>query len=444
MSKRKSFSDKVFSSLKNKVARLDRLKIVNRLISDTDSDFTRNRKLTFSDVIMIILSMTGCPIREELLDYFDYNISTATASAFVQARAKIRPEAFELLLHLFNKAYPCTETYKGYRLIAVDGSDLNIPYDNTDLDTYKSNGPDTKGTNQFHINAAYDILNNRYVDLVIQGRAYWYEQEAMWTMAERFPTNKTIFIADRNYPSWNNMEHIIRSGKYFLIRTKDIHSSSSLLRKFGLPDSEFDMDIKTTLTTKQTYDVKSHPEKYRFLSTTSTFDFFNPDNPFYDVSYRAVRFKLDETGEYESIITNLPRNEFSPDDIKELYSLRWSEEIAFRHLKYSVDLSAVHARKRSSILQEIWARAILYNFSFVIIRELAMRKAKKKRKYEYAINKTRAFHLIRDLLMKRKGGSPPPDLEALISKEILPLRPGRSDPRKVRAQSVISFNYRFS
>lgn len=444
MSKRKSFSDKVFVSLKNKIARLDRLKVVNHLVNDTECDFTRNRKLPFPDVIMIILSMAGCPIREELLNYFDYDINTATASAFVQARAKILPEAFEQLLHLFNKAYPCTETYKGYRLIAVDGSDLNIPYDTDDLDTYKSNGPNSKGTNQFHINAAYDILNNRYVDLVIQGRAHWYEQEAMWIMAERFPEKKTVFVADRNYPTWNNMEHIIRSGKYFLIRTKDIHSPTSLLRKFNLPDSEFDLDIRTILTTKQTYDVKLHPEKYRILSNTSTFDFVDADNPFYDVSYRVVRFKLDGTDDYECIITNLSRNEFSVEDIKYLYGLRWQEEISFRHLKYSADLSAVHARKRSSILQEIWARAILYNFSFIIIRELAKRRAKKKRKYEYVINKTRAIHLIRDLLMKRKGGSSPPDLEGLISYEILPLRPGRNDPRKVRAQSVIPFNYRFS
>ena len=447
MSKRKSFSDKVFVSLKNIIARLDRLKVVNHLVNDTECDFTRNRKLPFPDVIMIILSMAGCPIREELLDYFDYDINTATASAFVQARAKVLPDAFDQLLHLFNKAYPCTETFKGYRLIAVDGSDLNIPYDADDLDTYQSNGPNAKGTNQLHINAAYDILNNRYVDLIIQGKALIYEQKAMWTMAERFPEKKTIFVADRNYPSWNNMEHIIRSGKYFLIRMKDIHSSTSQLRKFGLPDSEFDLDVKTTLTTKATNEVKTHPEKYRFLSNTSTFDFFESGNPFYDVSYRVVRFKLDGTEDYECIITNLSRNEFSVADIKEIYRLRWQEEISFRHLKYSADLSAVHARKRSSILQEIWARAILYNFSFVIIRGLAKRKAKnkrKKRKFEYVINKTRAIHLIRDLLMKRKGGSSPPDLEALISNETLPLRPGRSDPRKVRHQSVISFNYRFS
>lgn len=444
MSKRKSFSDKVFVSLKNKIARLDRLKVVNHLVNDTECDFTRNRKLPFPDVIMIILSMAGCPIREELLDYFDYDINTATSSAFVQARSKVLPDAFEQLLHLFNNAYPCTETYKGYRLIAVDGSDLNIPYDPQDRTTLHKN--QHKACSLYHINAAYDILNNRYVDLIVQGNTNNYEQKAMWTMAERFPEKKTIFIADRNYPTWNNMEHVIRSGKYFLIRTKDIHSFNSLLRKFGLPDSEFDMDIHTTLTTNLTMSLK-YPDKFRFLSTSSTFDFFDAENPFYDVSYRVVRFKLDGTDDYECIITNLSRNEFSVEDIKYLYGLRWQEEISFRHLKYSADLSAVHARKRSSILQEIWARAILYNFSFIIIQELAKRKAgrkRKKRKYEYVINKTRAIHLIRDLLLKRKGGSSPPDLEGLISNEILPLRPGRSDPRKVRAQSVISFNYRFS
>ncbi|MEE3473090.1 MAG: IS4 family transposase [Butyrivibrio hungatei] len=444
MSKRKSFSDKVFVSLKNKIARLDRLKVVNHLVNDTECDFTRNRKLPFPDVIMIILSMAGCPIREELLDYFDYDINTATSSAFVQARSKVLPDAFEQLLHLFNNAYPCTETYKGYRLIAVDGTDLNIPYDPQDRTTFHKN--QHKACSLYHINAAYDILNNRYVDLIVQGNTNNYEQKAMWTMAERFPEKKTIFIADRNYPTWNNMEHIIRSGKYFLIRTKDIHSFNSLLRKFGLPDSEFDMDIHTTLTTNLTMSLK-YPDKFRFLSTSSTFDFFDAENPFYDVSYRVVRFKLDGTDDYECIITNLSRNEFSIEDIKYLYGLRWQEEISFRHLKYSADLSAVHARKRSSILQEIWARAILYNFSFIIIQELAKRKAgrkRKKRKYEYVINKTRAIHLIRDLLLKRKGGSSPPDLEGLISNEILPLRPGRSDPRKVRAQSVISFNYRFS
>ena len=101
-----------------------------------------------------------------------------------------------------------------------------------------------------------------------------------------------------------------------MIRVKDIHSISSLLRKFNLPDEEFDLDLHITLTRKQTKDIKSQPEKYRFLSTTSTFDFIDEHNPEYVLHFRVVRFKLDGSEEYESIITNLSRDEFSKDEIK--------------------------------------------------------------------------------------------------------------------------------
>lgn len=35
-----------------------------------------------------------------------------------------------------------------------------------------------------------------------------------------------------------------------------------------------------------------------------------------------------------------------------------------------------------------------------------------------------------------------PDVEALIRKNILPIREGRKDPRKVKAKAVVSFLYR--
>ena len=98
------------------------------------------------------------------------------------------------------------------------------------------------------------------------------------------------------------------------------------------------MDLHITLTRKQTKDIKSQQEKYRFLSTTSTFDFIDEHNPEYELHFRVVRFKLDGSEEYESIITNLNRVEFSKDEIKEIYNTRWFKELSFRDLKYSADL----------------------------------------------------------------------------------------------------------
>ena len=61
----------------------------------------------------------------------------------------------------------------------------------------------------------------------------------------------------------------------------------------------------------------------------------------------------------------------------------------------------------------------------------------------YAINSTRAFHNIRIYLKLKRGGRRPPDIESIIANEIEPIRPGRSDPRKVRKQAAVSFVYRY-
>ena len=43
----------------------------------------------------------------------------------------------------------------------------------------------------------------------------------------------------------------------------------------------------------------------------------------------------------------------------------------------------------------------------------------------------------------KRGGKWPPDIESLIANEIEPIRPDRSDPRKVRKQAPVHFVYRF-
>ena len=94
---------------------------------------------------------------------------------------------------------------------------------------------------------------------------------------------------------------------------------------------------------------------------------------------RIIRIKIGEDN-YESIITNLDRNEFPTEDIKFLYGVRWGIETSFRELKYAVGLSAFHAKNRNSIKQEIYAKLLFYNFSEKLIRSIKPRKAKKERK----------------------------------------------------------------
>ena len=431
-------SDKFNDVIEYVVAQKDSLGI----LVDSTKDFTRNRKLSLPDIIKSIIFLSGKPIKEELYQYFHYDPDTASASAFVQQRAKIKPLAFELILNLLNKYFPCLKKYYGFNLLAIDGSDLAIPYDENDLDTFMPLKEGSKGCNLMHINATYDILNHRYVDVVIKGRSHSAEPDALITMVERLK-DPSLILADRNFPSWRVMEHIIKAGHKFLIRCQDIDSPNGILKRFNLPHDEFDLDVKTTLTNVQNKETKSNPEKYRFVSTSNSFEYLDENNHFYPVQYRVVRFKIDGDEEYESIITNLDREQFPASKIKELYFLRWNEETSFRHLKYSANLSCVHCRKRESIKQEIWARMVLYNLSMIMIEEAFQQSTDlKKKKYTYSLNITRCIHIIRDLSIEKAGI--PPTLQKLLVKELLPIRPNRVNPRKVRPQGVVSFNYRFS
>ena len=57
------------------------------------------------------------------------------------------------------------------------------------------------------------------------------------------------------------------------------------------------------------------------------------------------------------------------------------------------------------------------------------------------VNFTIAIYICREYLRNKRNLSPP-DVIKLIEKHILPVRPGRKDPRKVKPQASVSFLYR--
>ena len=443
---KKSFSSKVFTALDHKLMKLDKEKHEKGLLT-SNAHFTRApRKLDFKEDMKILLVCGAASMKKELYEYFDYDIDTVSLPGFIRSRSKIKEEAFKELMDRMNKAYPCDKKYMGYRLLSVDGCDLTIPTDRNDKETYEQY-INERGFNNYHLNCLFDLMNHRYIDNITQTLKKKNEIEAMWTMAERYNGEKAIFIADRNYATFNNMEHIKKTGHKFLIRVKDIHSGTSLLKSFrSLPkQGEFDEDVHITFTKRQTNEIKGHPETYKIIVSNQRFDFLDSENHFYDADYRVVRIKIDgSVEEYESLITNLDRKIFPAEEIKKLYKLRWDIEVSYRHLKYSVELNALHSKRRDFIRQEIWARLVMFNISTIIIDYVTDHKlTKKERRLEYKVNITMAVFFTKHFMTIRKGGDPP-DLESLIAKEILPVRDDRHYTRNVRSQGFVSFGYRFN
>ena len=158
------------------------------------------------------------------------------------------------------------------------------------------------------------------------------------------------------------------------------------------------------------------------------------------MNLRIIRFEVTE-GNYENIITNLPADEFLPDEIKYLYNLRWSIEISFRDLKHTIGTVNFHSKKVEYIEQEIWARLILFNFCTVIITHVVIEQ--KDTKYVYQVNFVMAMKICHHFI-RLKEDEEPIDVEGLIGKYLQPIRPGRVYPRQHRFQLPASFAYRAS
>ncbi len=409
-------------------------------------DFSRTKKLPFSKVISFLLAMEGGTLTNELLKYFGCSAETASASAFVQQRSKLAPETLPALFDLFVQKTQPLKLYKGFRLFAADGSDFLSP---NNPEHTVSHYPGTNGQSPYnilHLDAVYDLLQHTYQDASVVGDREANEIAALCRMVDRSAIEKAILIADRGYEGFNLMAHIQEKNWMYLIRIKDVGQTRGIAAGLTLPKAEeFDVLIDLSLTTKQTNEMKElfkHKNKYRFVPSSSHFDFLPKKNRkhdpavFYKLPFRIVRFKIAEDS-YETVVTNLDAVGFPPAELKKLYAMRWGIESSFRELKYTVGLLHFHAKKVEHIYQEIFARLIMYNFTELITSPVIFHKADNK--YAYKANFSVAVHVCRQFFL---GNVSPPDVEAIICRNVSPVRPGRSNPRNLRAIHAISFTYR--
>lgn len=235
------YANDVKATLTNLISEMDSYSYL--FSKNPDKDFIRKRKLDFKRMINILLSMSGKSLKIELLDNFSYNIETPSSSAFVQQRHKLLPEAFQYLFYQFTRRTMPSKLYNGYRLLAVDGSDISIYHNPSDSDTYFPNGPKAKGFNLLQLNALYDLCNKVFVDAEVRLGRKANEREALIDMLNRSDKKeKTIIIADRGYESYNVSEYISQKGWSYLIRIKDINSNG-ISSGLDIPNEEcFDKD----------------------------------------------------------------------------------------------------------------------------------------------------------------------------------------------------------
>lgn len=402
-------------------------------VCEPQKNFSRTRKLSFYTVIKMLIGMGGSSLGKELLDWFGYSEKTVSVSAFVQQRNKIKPDTLKYIFQKMISQCDKHTSYNGYRLLAIDGSDLRLPSDKRERFSYIQNDENSKGYNLLHLEALYDVLQHVYVDASIQSKIGMNEHMALVSMIDDSAIlDKVILIADRGYESFNNIAHCQEKNWNYIIRSKESYGI-----KFDAPPSEtFDIDQLITLTRRQTKQTKKlineNPNRYRWIQPHTTFDYLEPkEDKLYDLPIRIVRFEIADSV-YETLYTNLPREDFPVNVLKELYRLRWGIETAFRELKYNVGLASIHSKKTVFVFQEIYAKLIMYNFSALIAYSQKVPAGKR-------INFAKSMHVCYQYFKEQLSAIV---LEKMLSKFLSPIRPGRGFERNKNNKNAVSFAYR--
>ena len=400
-------------------------------------NFSRKSTLSRDTIIRLLIGAEGGSL-DKILHTAGIKV---TASAVSQRRAQIDPAVFRTVFDNFNNSCTDSELLNGYRLLAVDGTTINLPRNSSSASFVQHDGI-PKGVNQLHVTPLYDILNRTFADTVIQPEPKKDEIGALVEMLERGTfQQKTLIVADRGFESYNLIAHCIEKKNVdFLIRVKQNHSAMREVAK--LPMMEVDCNIGFTITTTQTNEDKANhyihlqvPKKSKAGSKTrrGRWDFPSP----YPMRFRICRFLLDN-GEFETVATSLPHS-FTLEDIKKLYHLRWGIETSFRDLKYTLGLVNLHGKSDAFAEQEIYASLTAFNFASRVCREVVIQQPKEGM-YAYKVNFKMAVMLCKEFLR-----TPNADEEKLlreIARYTVPIRPERQDERNLKVKGFAGFVYR--
>lgn len=414
----------------------------------------------FEDISFLLLKnskkSSQITLNEFLKEYKEKEMKY-TKPSYTKARAKISPSLFialnDNLIESFYEDKETVEMYKNFRVFAIDGSTLQLPNVESlnlkkDSKTKKMKqelrsiyGYCSNNKGEYETKARISILEdieNKIVHQGILGSFFSSEKDMAFEHIEYLADLKNkcnvdyndLIIFDRGYPSYamlfllksNNIDYIIRMPKS---RFKEVDNFREGKQK--------DTIISLEINKSQLYDMKrknNNAKIAKLLKNIKVGDI---------VKLRSVKIKL-KSGETEILITSLlDKKEYKTKMFKDFYFKRWGIEEEYKTIKSLLQIENFTGITQIAINQDFFATLFMLNMVNIMISATENEKIKeynqkKKRKYQYKINRNFAIGSIKDefiYLLVTDG-----DIEAFyeeilntISTNLTPIKPNRSFSR---------------
>jgi len=387
-----------------------------------EKDFTRKRKLGLAEVSTMILKGMKRGLHAgitEFLEETNTEIEEYSKAAFCKARQRIKPSAFEELFRTTAQDFyktPDYKTIKGYRVCAIDGSDINLPNTKELLDIY---GSETygKGSQQVQslVSCLYDVLNHIVIDATMNPYNSNERKLALEHLEKlvEIKTQKELLIMDRGYPSAELIEAIEEKGFKYLMRV----NKDNFFRE-----------------------IRQAKEDCSLCRSTENSKIY----------YRLVLITL-KNGKKEALITNL-EEDFTKEELAKLYNLRWGIETKYDDLKNKLQIENFSGIDKVCILQDFYSTMFLSNILAYIeadcAEEIEKINSSERNKYEYRINTNHAIFVLKRSVVEMLISDSPRKQRKIFAKiehELLQcLSPVRKDRSFTRTQKHSTLKFPFN
>lgn len=395
------------------------------LCFERKEDFSRKRKIGFSETVFLMVNMIKRSLKIEIQDFLEYGLGkkmSYTKMAFVLQRKKIKSIVFEVWNHLLVKNFhhyyqDNVKKWNDFLLIAVDGTTA-----------YLVDKPEVKNyfgvqKNQYvevpmaRIIKFYDVLNNITIFSKILPITHG-EQSILSTYINHIPKD-SISIYDRGFPSYlliyllNNQE----TTRHFVMRCKvDFNHKVKEFVASNQKDVIVDF-FPTSDAIKKLYNCGYHVTKDLAIKV------------------RMVKVTL-ETGVTEVLLTNLyDEDKFKTSCFKELYFKRWGVETSINFDKNLLQIEEFSGQSVKTIEQDFYISIFVLNLQSLLEKqcEPELEKINNERKLKYKINKNISIGSMKNRIVKlfivENSEIILIELQNLFLESLEPIRPGRSAPR---------------
>lgn len=331
--------------------------------------FQRKRKWDFMDYVIYILCNCGKTTTLEIEDfveaYFDDDEEKMiTKQALSKQRQYIDPRIYKDMNYAFIEMACKSPEYHSYfngrRVILIDGSKSELPNVKQTREEFEVPKNTRKYTQPARtmFSTCVDLETHFVLDSIL-AKAGASERDLLKkhieTLENYLDLSNTILIIDRGYFSLELALFLENKGIDYIFRLK---SNTYIDERYFMKYDDEYLNIK--LNTNRIQNIKDENIKKQAKELKTLRRRF--------VNHTLKTSKKKNTN--ETLLTNLPPEIASYEDLKHLYNDRWEIELNYEKIKNKLHIENYSGRTELTICQDFYSQMYIFNIFLALKNEI--------------------------------------------------------------------------